>query len=110
MMKLEAPKDMPEVSGIFVGGCVERGEGSSFRAKAHAHIKGDYAGWICYRSIKRLKDLDITYNAGGDFEGQINNSNELLIHEYCHIKGRCGHTAKFRKLMQEYGYDGDRYI
>ena len=52
------------VKGIFVGGCVARGEGSSFRAKAHAHSiipgtrnyhgTGEFLGWICVRSAKRL--------------------------------------------------------
>jgi len=44
------------VQGIFVGGCVERGDGSSFRRKAHAHnyTKYPYWGWVCIRSAKRL--------------------------------------------------------
>lgn len=40
--------------GVFVSGCVERGDGSSFRRKAHAHVAGDHAGWICVRSPRRL--------------------------------------------------------
>lgn len=43
------------LQGVFVGGCVHRGDGSSFRRKAHAHVKaGDKPGWICVRSAKRL--------------------------------------------------------
>ena len=37
---------------VFVGGCVARGEGSSFRHKAHVHIAGQFFGWICVRSAK----------------------------------------------------------
>lgn len=44
------------VVGIFVGGCVVRGDGSSFRRRAHAHAhQGDLSqGWVCIRSPKRL--------------------------------------------------------
>ncbi len=43
--------------GIFVGGCIKRGDGSSFRSKAHAHNYHRYPnfGWICVRSAKRLR-------------------------------------------------------
>ena len=39
---------------VFVGGCVDRGDGSSFRRKAHAHVEEPNKGWICVRSAKRL--------------------------------------------------------
>lgn len=47
------------LQGVFVGGCVERGDGSSFRRKAHAHPdekqrNHSHPGWICVRSTKRL--------------------------------------------------------
>lgn len=70
--------DWREVKGIFVGGCVERGVGSSFRAKAHAHCfrKDPYFGWICVRSAKRL----------GEVSGQeVTKPSALLWHEYAHI-------------------------
>ena len=70
--------------GIFLGGCIERKEGSSFRAKAHAHCyKGDrYYGWICIRSSKRLY--------------QINGKpSRLLVHEIAHLLTPYGcHTNK----------------
>jgi hypothetical protein len=70
--------DWRQVKGIFVGGCVERGVGSSFRAKAHAHnnLKDKHFGWICLRSIKRV----------GEVQGhEITNPSRLLWHEYAHI-------------------------
>ena len=39
---------------LFVGGCVDRGDGSSFRRKAHAHVVEANKGWICIRSAKRV--------------------------------------------------------
>lgn len=39
---------------VFYNGCVKRGDGSSFRRKAHAHVIGDFKGWICFRSMKRV--------------------------------------------------------
>lgn len=44
------------VAGVYVGGCVARGTGSSFRAIAHTHTRrGDpFAGWICIRSSRRV--------------------------------------------------------
>ena len=60
--------------GTFVGGCVERGDGSSFRRRAHAHcFDGDpYKGWICVRSPKRLR------MANGK-------PSMLMLHEMAHI-------------------------
>ena len=65
--------------GIFLGGCIERGEGSSFRAKAHAHNKPTYNqlpdehfGWICVRSAKRLRMTN-------------GKPSMLMLHELAHI-------------------------
>lgn len=84
-----------EVKGIYVGGCVKRGLGSSFRAKAHAHNeKADkYFGWICVRSIKRI----------GEAQGQrITNPSRLLWHEYAHIlTPNHSHDDTWRKKMRE---------
>lgn len=71
--------------GVFVGGCVKRGDGSSFRAKAHAHSEGEHTGWICYRSIKRI------------------NHRELAIHELAHVLTGEGHTDVWRAKVLELG-------
>jgi hypothetical protein len=103
--------------GVFVGGCVERGEGSSFRAKAHAHneqyikmgssiVKDEqgnkkewkHFGWICVRSAKRLYTRP----------GQPSN---LMWHELCHIltPGH-SHDDVWRAKAREFGvYIGKRY-
>src|SRR3989338_9908893 len=60
--------------GTFVSGCVERGDGSSFRRRAHAHNhSGDpHQGWICIRSPKRVFMKD-------------SRPSMLMIHELAHI-------------------------
>ena len=72
--------------GIFVGGCIERKEGSSFRRKAHAHCykkEDKYFGYICVRSPKRLYMKD-------------GKASLLLWHEMAHIVTRASHgTRKF---------------
>lgn len=98
--------EYPEVKGIFVGGCVERGEGSSFRAMAHAHYHVDEAkqkkmlysqtqidamGWICVRSSKRLYTTD-------------GRPSQLMLHELAHILTSHGHTDKWRAKARELGY------
>jgi hypothetical protein len=77
--------------GTFVGGCVERGEGSSFRRKAHAHCFGQDAhmGWICVRSPKRL------YNKAGG-------ASLLMWHEMAHIITHDGHGRKFYMWLREH--------
>jgi len=90
-------KEWPEVKGIFVGGCVKRGTGSSFRAKAHAHnVKGSpYFGWICVRSLKRVGEIK------GDV---ITKPSQLLWHEYAHIlTPNHPHDDTWRQKMRELG-------
>jgi hypothetical protein len=64
---------------------VARGDGSSFRAKAHAHITGEYEGWICVRSAARLLDRF------------------LMLHELAHIITGQGHTDGWRACLLKLG-------
>lgn len=75
----------PKLKGIFTGGCVSRGVGSSFRAKAHAHWGGEWAGWICVRKPERLSDR------------------ELMLHELAHILTEKGHVAEWRERLVALG-------
>jgi hypothetical protein len=91
-MVVDMFKEYPEVAGVFVGGCITRGEGSSFRAKAHAHINKNFPnpGWICVRSSKRL------YSASGK-------PSNTMIHELAHILTMQGHTQKWADLARTLG-------
>lgn len=78
------------LKGVFLGGCIERGDGSSFRARAHAHIVGDRQGWICVRGRKRLMTKT----------GKPSNT---MLHELAHLISLQGHTDKFREVLRSLG-------
>lgn len=81
------PPSMPEVRGLFTGGCVSRGVGSSFRATAHAHVSGEWMGWICVRGREEV------YRYDGETPSRT------LMHEYAHIVSGTGHDAHWRGEM-----------
>lgn len=91
--KRDLPWDWPEVAGLFVGGCVQRGIGSSFRARAHAHNTSNdpYRGWICVRSPRRV------------YVGDSDRPSRTMWHEYAHIRTGQGHTDKWRAEMKALG-------
>ena len=99
-MRFDVP-EMPSLAGVFVGGCVERGEGSSFRARAHAHNDRRDArfGWVCVRSIKRI---GVVAPAQGESDGVVVKPSRLLWHEYAHILSPGhGHDDTWRATMRE---------
>lgn len=98
----DCPFDWPEVVGLFIGGCVERGIGSSFRRQAHAHCKkGDpHRGWICVRSHRRI--FAAVREASGEWQSSDRPS-RLMWHEYAHILTGHGHDDVWRKKMRELG-------
>ena len=93
MPRVEYPafQHYPELKGVFVGGCVDRGDGSSFRAKAHAHTKEPNKGWICVRSTKRLYVQGTT------------RPSKLMQHELAHILTGHGHDDTWRKEVRRLG-------
>lgn len=79
----------PEFQGLFVGGCVDRGDGSSFRAQAHAHSKQPNKGWICVRAARRVWSGD--------------KPSALMLHELAHLLTGEGHTDKWRTVVRQLG-------
>jgi hypothetical protein len=114
-MKLLPPSGWKEVKGIFVYGCIKRGEGSMFRASAHAHNKKSdpYFGWICFRGLRKVGKVflePIKQFRSSDcqstiiWDGAVLVPSKLLYHEYAHILApNCGHTDKWREKMKELG-------
>jgi len=90
-IEYEPFKKYKEVKGVFVGGCVDRGDGSRFRRMAHAHTHNPNIGWICVLSPKRL------YNSN-------NGASQLMLHELAHILTLQGHTDKWREQAHQLGY------
>jgi hypothetical protein len=86
------------VAGVFVGGCMGRGGGSSFRAAAHTHTKTEPLNWICIRSAKRVLTPS----------GQ---PSRLLLHEVAHVlAGPASHGSnRFITALAEVGIRTDSY-
>jgi hypothetical protein len=96
----DCPFGWPEVVGLFIGGCVQRGVGSSFRHQAHAHTSGPDKGWICVRSHRRL--FAATRQADGSW-ATTKRPSRLMWHEYAHILTGTGHDERWRRQMRELG-------
>lgn len=100
------PLNMPQIKGIFLGGCVCRGVGSSFRAQAHAHNdrRDDNFGWVCFRSLRRLGQVVLVECDDGTTEVQVMKPSKILIHEWAHVltPGH-GHDDCWRAKMRELG-------
>lgn len=82
-------RDSGVLRGVFLGGCAERGDGSSFRRKGHYHWEGPKANWICIRSRKRLMT-------------RTGKPSELMLHELAHgFAPKQWHSKTFRKKLKE---------
>lgn len=94
---------------IFIGGCIERGIGSSFRHTAHAHNSTHYGklkvidpdfGTICFRSIKRIGRYKTIEYEDGSITIKIIKPSQTLLHEIAHIlTPNHGHDKKW---LEEY--------
>ncbi len=80
-----AELQVPYIKGVYVGGCIERGRGSSFRSSAHGHTAGPFDGWICVRAEKHLADRI------------------LMLHERAHVATGEGHTDAWRRELLRIG-------
>lgn len=104
LIDVRVPEFMPGLKGVFIGGCVDRGIGSSFRAQAHAHnhLGTGHFGWICIRAFRRLGVVEELARDDGRVEVVIHKPSHLLWHEYAHIltPGH-GHDDVWRQKMKE---------
>jgi len=88
--------------GVWLGGCIERKEGSNIRRSAHSHSKKDnYFGWICMKSAKPERFIS---------NGKLTN---LAKHELAHLiaENRTGRSygRDFCKAALELGYRLQKY-
>ena len=88
--------------GTFLGGCIERKEGSNIRPSGHCHLiynkdktRKNYAGYICIKSKKPercVKDGKLT---------------SLFKHELAHLldmnRGGSGYGKRFKLACNELG-------
>lgn len=107
-MKLLPPDGWKECKGIFVFGCVKRGEDSMFRASAHAHNYdgSPVKGWICFRGLRKVGEvLQVPIMQGDEkWDGAVLIPSKTLWHEYAHLLTKNqGHTDKWREKMRELG-------
>ena len=95
MPKIDYPHfdKYPEVKGVYVGGCISRGDTKGFYyALAHAHTYANsHQGWICVRSKRRALESN-------------GKPSQIMLHELAHILTLKGHTDKWRIKAHELGY------
>lgn len=106
----------PQVEGVYVGACVARGPGSSFRGTAHAHcaLTDFFHGWICIRSRKRVGTYSL--NPDETWDGSITQARDELLHEVAHllVKPYHWHDKTFWEQFKAIGgkpskYERERY-
>lgn len=90
--------DHPRVRGVCLRGCVQTGTRAMFYAKkgaaktmAHAHITGEYEGWICVRNQIVLRNR------------------LLLLHELAHVITRQIHTTEWAYTLLQIGGTVDEF-
>jgi hypothetical protein len=84
-----------KVRGVFVGGCIEHGEGKwrDPANAAHSHLeRGMVRGWICLSSDRFLLMVD---GSG--------RPNPVLTHEAGHVITEQGHTQKWAATVRALG-------
>ena len=94
------PFGWPEVVGLYIGGCIET-DGGRFRAQAHAHTDGDWPGWICVLSHRRI--YGTTRNPTTGKWEPTDRPSRLMWHEYAHVLTGHGHDDVWRAKMRELG-------
>jgi len=79
-------RDIKEVMGISVGGCVDQDDIIDKKSAAHAHTMYKYTGWICLSRKSMLKER------------------LLLLHEAAHLLvDESGHGKEWRKAVVSIG-------
>ncbi len=75
---MDAVQGLAVMMGVFVGGCIDRGEGSSFRARAHAHtsLVSPHYGWVCVRALWRVGP--VTLASSPDWDGELVKPSRLM--------------------------------
>jgi hypothetical protein len=89
---------------IFIGGCVERGVGSSFRRQAHAHNHkiDTNLGCLCFRSIRRIGKYHSIAADTGKIDIIIDKPSRLMLHEFAHLLAlQQWHNKTFERRYRE---------